>query len=251
MAEEWPSCFWHPVLMLFCVVYVDDFKLSGPKANLPKGWVLVRQGLQIDDPHPLDIWLGCNHKFWERLHEGRTIRGISYDMESFLRSSVEAYITKSQDCGYRPKLRKVETPFIEDPPKYEDLEEEAKLAVLAPCAASVLMKVLYCARIARPDLCRAVCFLARECTRWTRWCDRALHRIMCYIHSTYELRLEGWVGDEAAALSLHAYADADFAGCPKTKRSTSGGVALHRGTQHAVSGCMVHEETDGDEPQYS
>ena len=75
--------------------------------------------------------------------------------------------------------------------------------------------------------CSAVCFLARECTRWTRHCDRALHRIMCYIHSTYELRLEGWVGDGATALSLHAYADADFAGCPKTKRSTSGGVALY------------------------
>ena len=84
------------------------------------------------------------------------------------------------------------------------------------------MKLLYAARLARPDLSRAVCFLARECTKWTPECDRALHRLMCYVHSTYALRLEGWVGDEAEHCSFHVYADADFAGCPETKRSTSG-----------------------------
>eukprot|EP00975_Prorocentrum_lima_P029499 6192974-Prorocentrum_lima.AAC.1 len=29
-------------LTLFLVVYVDDFKLAGPKANLAKGWKLIR-----------------------------------------------------------------------------------------------------------------------------------------------------------------------------------------------------------------
>ena len=28
--EGWPSCFWHSELKMFLVVYVDDFKLSGP-----------------------------------------------------------------------------------------------------------------------------------------------------------------------------------------------------------------------------
>ena len=32
--EGWPSCFWHPERSLFLVVYVDDFKLSGPRNNL-------------------------------------------------------------------------------------------------------------------------------------------------------------------------------------------------------------------------
>ena len=35
------------------VVYVDDFKLAGPKENLAKGWALIRQGLDVDDQLPL------------------------------------------------------------------------------------------------------------------------------------------------------------------------------------------------------
>ena len=31
-----------------------------------------------------------------------------------------------------------------------------------------------------------------------------------------------WVGDEISELGPHLYADADFAGCPRTLRSTSG-----------------------------
>ena len=36
--ENWPSMFWHDGLKLLLMVYVDDFKMSGPKANLAKGW---------------------------------------------------------------------------------------------------------------------------------------------------------------------------------------------------------------------
>ena len=33
---EWPSCYFHPKMKLFLVVYVDDFKLAGPTGNLDK-----------------------------------------------------------------------------------------------------------------------------------------------------------------------------------------------------------------------
>ena len=35
--EAWPSCFWHEKLKLMLSVYVDDFKLSGPKESLKRG----------------------------------------------------------------------------------------------------------------------------------------------------------------------------------------------------------------------
>ena len=35
---NWPSCFFHDKLKLFLVVYVGDFKMSGPRANLSAGW---------------------------------------------------------------------------------------------------------------------------------------------------------------------------------------------------------------------
>ena len=207
MAEEWPSCYWHPKLRLFLVVYVDDFKLSGPTVNMDRGWELIRGGIDVEDPHPLDVYLGCAHRFWETKHDGKVIRGLTYDMESFLRSSVDAYVSKAKALGYNVALKYAPTPYIDPLPS----NGAGGSAVLQPCAASILMKLLYAARLARPDLIRAVCFLARECTKWTAECDRALHRLMCYVHSSYALRLEGWVGD-AQHCSFHVYADADFAG---------------------------------------
>ena len=66
---------------------------------------------------------------------------------------------------------------------------------LAPVAASVLMKILYTARCERFDLLYPVCVLAREVTRWTRACDKQLHRIVCYLLQTLDCNLETFVGD--------------------------------------------------------
>ena len=93
---------------------------------------------------------------------------------------------------------------------------------LQPIAAKVLMKILYAARLCRFDLLRAVCHLATFVTKWTSECDRKLHRLVCYIHSTKHLRMIGWVGDKLDVLQPHLFADADFAGCTATQRSTSG-----------------------------
>ena len=89
-------------------------------------------------------------------------------------------------------------------------------------ASKVLMKVLYGARMARMDLLRVVNQLACQVTKWDAACDRKLHRLMCYIKSTLHLRQIGWVGDDPSSVSLHLYADADFAGRTATRRSTSG-----------------------------
>ena len=62
---------------------------------------------------------------------------------------------------------------------------------LQPIAASVLMKVLYGARMARYDLLRPTCRLACHVANWTEDCDRRLHRLMCYIQSSLTHRLVG------------------------------------------------------------
>ena len=43
--ENWPSTYYHNQLSLFLVVYVDDFKMAGPKDNLGPAWVEIRKGL--------------------------------------------------------------------------------------------------------------------------------------------------------------------------------------------------------------
>ena len=101
-------------------------------------------------------------------------------------------------------------------------DPEGNAGKLQPLAASVLMKVMYAARTARFDLLRAVSRLACFITKWDTKCDKALHRLMCYIHSSYGHRQCGWVGDVLTDVSPHVYADADLGGCTTSNRSTSG-----------------------------
>ena len=104
---------------------------------------------------------------------------MRYDMTEFMGQCVDRYLElASGPCGDAAltKLKKVPTPFLSDSdtdPKGEDAKGR-----LSTIAASVLMKVLYAARVARFDLLKAVQSLACRVSRWTPWCDRALHRLM-------------------------------------------------------------------------
>ena len=83
------------------------------------------------------------------------------------------------------------------------------------------MKILFAARMARFDLLRAVQGLAARVTKWSADCDRALHRLVCYVHSTLDHRMTAFVGDKVADCKLWVFADADHAG-EYDNRSTSG-----------------------------
>ena len=66
---------------------------------------------------------------------------------------------------------------------------------LVSVACSLLMKVLWVASLARPDLLRAVSHLATKVTTWTSNCASMVHRLMGYIQATLQLRMIGWTGD--------------------------------------------------------
>ena len=61
VGEEWPSCYFHHKLRLFLVIYVDDFRMAGPKGKLSSGWPLFQKGLVIETPVPIGVYLGCGH----------------------------------------------------------------------------------------------------------------------------------------------------------------------------------------------
>ena len=116
------------------------------------------------------------------------------------------------------------------------------------------MKILWAARLARFDLLRAVSHLATYVTKWTSDCDRKLHRLIGYIHHTKHLRMVGWVGDELSCIQPHLFADADFAGCTTTQRSTSGVHSVLRGpnTSFPIAGqskrqtCVSHSTPEAE-----
>ena len=64
----------------------------------------------------------------------------------------------------------------------------------------------------RFDLLRPVTALGSRITTWTKLCDMRLHRLVCYIKSTLNLKMSGWVGDQKKDLELVLYCDADLAG---------------------------------------
>ena len=109
--EEWQSCYFHPALKLYHVVYVDDFKLSGPKENLSKGWSLIRKGLDIEPPVPIGVYLGCSHEEGTMKIGDITARAMTYNMQDFLSSCVKRYL---ELAGNDVKLKTVSTPFLNE-----------------------------------------------------------------------------------------------------------------------------------------
>ena len=146
-------------------------------------------------------------------------------MSGFLKQCLDVYTELAGPAA--PKFRKVVTPFLDQ--KAESEEDLRKAGALAPVASKILMKVLYAARMARPDLLRPTCYLATRVTKWTVQCDRMLYRMMCYIYSSLDVCLHGWVGDDKSKVELCLYTDADFAGEPDNARSTSGVPLCLRG----------------------
>ena len=117
------------------------------------------------------------------------------------------------------------TPFLDEAILEREMEKsnkEVAKGTLQPIAASILMKILYAARMARFDLLKAVANLASKVTKWDEICDRRLHRLVCYVNSSLKFKLKGHVGDSMKDVKLSLYSDADFASCKDTSKSTSG-----------------------------
>ncbi|MDE0839965.1 MAG: Ty1/Copia family ribonuclease HI, partial [Kiritimatiellae bacterium] len=159
----------------------------------------------------------------------------------------------------KKKVKKAERPLSEDEILEKLAEDDPKLegeqpGRLQPIAARVLMKLLYGARMARYDLLRAIAYLATCVTKWTEQCDKDLHHLMLYVKSTQDLQMVNWCGDDMKDCKLVMYTDADFAGCTRTQRSTSGIVIMLIGPntkmmlsaiskrQSAVSHCTTEAE---------
>ncbi len=101
--RPWRSCLWHEELRLSLVVYIDDFKLAGAAANLKTGWEMIRKLAKTDTPCTPGLFLGCRHEMFMRMlpDSAIVVRGIEYNMEDFVCSSVEntRSLLASQCCA--------------------------------------------------------------------------------------------------------------------------------------------------------
>jgi hypothetical protein len=239
---NWPGCYFHRRLSGFLVVYVDDFKLVAPRKNLQALWKLIGQKLNLEPPTPFGRFLGCETRSYPVIlnpsqisgfHKLGAVRGpkcgeqpsaprtatvMEYDMTSFMMSCVALY----EELTGRPiPQREVHTPFVDDETNWVESGERGELTEIA---LKVLMKVLYGARMCKYDILRATCMLARRVSKWDKECDRRLLRLMMYIRTTAEYHTYAYAGDAPQNCAIGLFADADFAGCKSTAKSTSGVV---------------------------
>jgi hypothetical protein len=108
----WKSCFFHAVLKLFLLVYVDDFKMAGPKESLADGWNLIRRVIKMDDPAPMGHCLVCTHEEGSAvLADGTSVRTMTYNMQPYFEASVDL----CRDLiDPKVKWRRAATPFLEE-----------------------------------------------------------------------------------------------------------------------------------------
>ena len=112
--EEWKSCYWHPKLKCTLILYVDDFKIVGPKESMAEAWAGIRKHITIGDAHPVDHFLGVKHEFGEfDLPTLGRVRGRVLNNEDFMKKCVETYLHLAPKGS---KLKKVSTPFRQDTP---------------------------------------------------------------------------------------------------------------------------------------
>ena len=125
---------------------------------------------------------------------------------------------------------------------------------MSKVCSQIVLKCLYLARIARPDILWSVNKLARSITTWTKTYDKRLFRLISYIHHTYEYKQNCHVGNTAKHCRLGLFQDSDFARDLEDSKSTSGGTLCVSGShtfvpiswmckkQTSVSHCSTESE---------
>ena len=108
---------------------------------------------------------------------------------------------------------------------------------MKPHAAKVLMKGLWPARLARPDISYSVGRLASRISVWTRAEDVHLHRVVSYVHWTKKYSMVFQAGS-VENTEIHVYADADLASCVHSARSTSGMMIILAIRIFTLADCM-------------
>jgi len=167
------------------VVYVDDFVLAGKEEWHQRFWDDLSKVVQIDDVGDLGRFLGRHHSTVRV--EGKEL--FAFDMRAYAQDIVTDYLRISNG----KKLKVVNTPFFAN----GDIDSDGERGELANCASSILMKMMWLARLARPDLLRVTTWLATKIQKWCSGCDVALYRAICYIDSTKSSLLTGHINDDS------------------------------------------------------
>ena len=126
----------------------------------------------MEEPEPLTKYLGCHHRISKSAVGKHVVTKVELDMCDYFEQATELYKEmtglplKLADSPYAPELPTGQMDAL--------LEQPGKSGERA---VSLLMKLLYGARMAAPWWSVAIQRLARQVHRWTAECDRRMHRL--------------------------------------------------------------------------
>ena len=208
-----PGTWIHSETSAILAVYVDDLLMAAPADHEAKLWRDLEQKINFDESAvEISKFLGAHHKF--KRSQNQTEHSVQ--MEEFLIDAAQKY---EKEVG-ASALAPVRTPYL--PESFSGKDKEAAGQQSKTCS-SHLMKLLFAARLARPDLTVAITRLASKVSTWNLSHDRALRRLMQYVRCSAGLELHGSLSkDDLSTAILVMSPDADLANDLETSKSTSG-----------------------------
>ncbi len=210
-----PNVFWHPSRQICCSVHGDDFTSSGPAPALDWLEKSIGESYEITigprlGPGPNDAKEARALNRIVRWCEGR----LEYEADP---RQVERLIAECGLTGSKP----VATPGVK--PTFRDLEEDQELEPRLHTAfrgAAARGNYLAADRIDAQYACKEVC---RWMSRPTAYSWQALKRLCRYLQGLPRLVYRY---EQQTVQCIDVYTDTDWAGCPKTRKSTSGGCVM-------------------------
>nr|GFB01584.1 hypothetical protein [Tanacetum cinerariifolium] len=147
--------------------------------------------------------------FFLGLQISQSPRGIFINQYKYAFELLKKYGSESCDP--------VDTPMVEK----SKLDEDKEGKVVDPSHYHGMIGILLYLTASRPDLQFDICMCARYHARPTKKHVHAVKRIFRYLRGTVHRGL--WYPKDSS-VALTSFADADYAGCQDTRRSTSGSV---------------------------
>jgi hypothetical protein len=185
---------------LFLLLYVDDMVITGDNPSHLR-WLITRLG------HEFSIKdLGFLHHFLG-IEVHRSTQGLFLCQTRYAKEIID----RASMSGCKP----LSTPM---PSKGRHLPNESEL-YSDPTHYRSIVGALQYLTFTRPDLSYSVNFVCQFMHAPTMAHYKILKRILRYVNGTTQLGLHILA---SSTLDLYAFSDADWAGCPSTRRSTTG-----------------------------
>lgn len=186
--------------MAYLLLYVDDMILSASSPELLQHFITsLQSALAVKDMGPIHYFLGVEVK---RTKEGFFLSQSSYALDILERAGMVDCKLVATPAESKAKPSRDDSDTLKDPSWYRSMAGALQyLTLTRPDIAYAVQQA--CLHMHAPTVCHGA----------------LLKCILRYIKGTSSLGLHLCA---TSTTSITAYTDADWAGCPDTRRSTSG-----------------------------